>query len=74
MSLLDIKPKDANSVLIMRGGSYKNRNSLDLLKESAEWVEARIYGAIRRAGFDPDENRNLVNFQKRPPELPGTAI
>ena len=21
----------------------------------------------RRAGFDPDENRNLVNFQKRPP-------
>ncbi len=56
----------------MRGGSYKNRNSLDLLKESAEWVEARIYGAIRRAGFDPDEYRNLVNFQKHLPELLGT--
>ena len=67
MSLLDVKPKDASSVLVMRGGPYKDRDSLDLLKESAEWVEARIYGAIRRAGFDPDEKRNLVNFQKPPP-------
>ncbi len=67
MSLLNMKPKDASSVLVMRGGSYKDRNSLDLLKESAEWVEARIYGTIRRAGFDPDEERNLVTFQKRPP-------
>ncbi len=67
MSLLDIKPKDVSSVLVMRGGPYKGRNSLDLLKESAEWVEARIFGTIRRTGFDPDENRNLVNFQKRPP-------
>lgn len=67
MSLLDVKPEDASSVLIMRGGRYKDRNSLDLLKESAEWVETRIYSAIRRAGFDPDENRNLVSFQKRPP-------
>ena len=64
MSILHIKPEDAEYVLIMRGGPYKNRNSLDLLKESAEWVEARIFGAIRRAGFDPDENRNVVNFQK----------
>lgn len=66
MSLLDLKPRDARSVLIMRGGQYKDRNSLDLLKESAEWVESRIFGAIRRAGFEPDEERNLVNFQKRP--------
>lgn len=67
MSLLGMKPKDVSHVLIMRGGPYKDRNSLDLLKESAEWVEARIYGAIHRAGFDPDEDRNPVNFQKRPP-------
>jgi hypothetical protein len=67
ISLLDLKPEDASSILIMRGGLYKDRDSLELLKESAEWVEARIYGAIRRAGFDPDENRNLVSFQKRPP-------
>ena len=67
ISLLGIKPEDVNSVLVMRGGRYKDRDSLELLKESAEWVEARIYGAITRAGFDPDENRNAVNFQKRPP-------
>ena len=67
ISLLSMKPKDVNHVLVMRGGPYKDRNSLDLLKESAEWVEARIYSAIRRAGFDPDEDRNLVTFQKRPP-------
>ena len=53
---------------------YKNRNSLDLLKESAEWAEARIYDAIRRTGFDPDEERNVVSFQKRPPGLMETAI
>lgn len=67
MSLLDIKPRDVESVLIMRGGEYKDCNSLDLLKESAEWAEARIYGAIRRAGFDPEEDRNLVTFERRPP-------
>ncbi len=67
MSLLSMKPKDVNRVLVMRGGPYKDRNSLDLLKESAEWVEERIYGAIRRAGFDPDEKRNLATFQKHPP-------
>lgn len=67
MTLLSIKPKDAEPVLAMRGGAYEGRNSLDLLKESAQWVEARIFDAIRRAGFDPDEERNLVNFQTRPP-------
>ena len=66
-SLLEVEPKDAGAVLIMRSGPYKDHNSLDLLKEGAEWVEERIFGAIRRAGFDPDEDRNLVNFQKRPP-------
>lgn len=65
LSILDVKPKETSSVLIMRGGAYKNRNSLELLKESADWVEARIFGAIRRAGFDPNEYRNLVSFQKR---------
>ena len=61
--LLSIGSEDANSVLIMRSGPYKNCNSLDLLKESAKWVEARIYDAIRRAGFDPDENRNVGTFE-----------
>jgi hypothetical protein len=67
------------SVLIMRGGHYKNHNSLDLLKESADWIQARIFGAICRAGFDPEEYRRIGDFQKRPPthgsllgSLPGT--
>lgn len=67
MSLLEIKPQDTKSILIMRGGLYKGRDSLDLLKESAEWVEERIFNAIQRAGFDPDENRNVVTFKKPPP-------
>lgn len=67
MSLLDLKPQDAQSILIMRGGRYKGRDSLELLNESAGWVETRIYNAIIRAGFSPDENRNLVTFQERPP-------
>ncbi len=73
MALLSVKPKDAKSVLIMRSGPFKDRNSLDLLQESAEWVEERIFGSIRRAGFDPDEYRNLVTFEKPPPAPPGGA-
>ena len=68
ISLLSIKPEDVNSVLIMRDGWYKNCNSLDLLKKSAEWVEERICSAIRRAGFDPDEKRNLITFEKHSPD------
>lgn len=63
-SLLSIKPEDSNTVLVMKDGPYKGRNSLELLKESAEWVEARIFAAIGRAGFDPDEPRNLFSFGK----------
>jgi hypothetical protein len=62
IALLNLKPKDAEAVLVMRGGIYEGRDSLELLKESAEWVEARIFGAIRNAGFDPEENKNVVNF------------
>ena len=64
ISILSVKPEDTRAVLAMRNGPYKNRDSLDLLKESAEWAEARIYAAIRRAGFDPDEERNLRNFER----------
>ena len=73
MSLLTIKPEDVDAVLIMRDGPYKNRNSLDLLKESADWVEERIVSAIRRSGFDPDEERNLKTFEKHSPDLAATT-
>lgn len=71
MTLLTVRPKEAKSVLIMRSGHFKDRNSLELLQESAEWVEERIFGAIRRAGFDPDERKNLATFEKPPPAPPG---
>ena len=66
LSLLALNEDGASLVLLMEGGPYKGRNSLDLLKEGADWVEARIFSVIRRAGFDPDEERGLVHFQPRP--------
>lgn len=66
LSLLMLNDDDARPMLLMRSGAYAGRDSLDLLKESADWVEERIFNAIRRAGFDPDEDRGLVHFQPRP--------
>jgi hypothetical protein len=65
-SLLKIDDDGARPALLMRGGHFSGRNSLDLLKEGADWVEHRIFDTIRRAGFDPDEQLGLVNFQPRP--------
>lgn len=66
LSLLMSEDDGARPVLLMRDGPFIGRNSLDLLKEGAEWVEARIFDAIRRAGYDPEENRGLVHFEARP--------
>lgn len=66
LTLLALAGDDAKLVLMMRGGRFEGRNSLELLTEGADWVEARIFGAIRRAGFDPEEPRGLVHFQSRP--------
>jgi hypothetical protein len=67
ISLLAIKPDTAKSVLMMRHGFYQGRNSLELLKEGADWVEQRIFNAIERAGFKPEEQRRLGDFQLRVP-------
>lgn len=66
LSLLILDDDGARPVLKMRGGAFEGRDSLELLKESADWVEARIFGAIRRAGFDPEEKRNLLHFRSPP--------
>jgi hypothetical protein len=66
-SLLAVKPDKATSVLLMRHGHFKGRNSLELLRESADWVELQIFDAIREAGFDPEEQRRLGDFQNRIP-------
>jgi len=67
LSLLLMEDDDgARPALLMNDGPFKGQNSLDLLKESADWVEERIFGAIRRAGFDPNEARSLGNFMPLP--------
>lgn len=70
-SLLVGRPENVMSVLLMREGAFKGRNSVELLKEAEEWVEARIFSALTRGGFDPEERRNLVTFAPRPPNPPG---
>lgn len=72
LSLLTLNDDGARPMLLMKDGSFKGRNSLELLKEGADWVEARIFGAIQRAGFDPEEKRGLVHFQ--PQAKPGSTI
>lgn len=56
----------AKPVILMRDGEFQGQNSLDLLKEGANWVEDRIFSAIRRAGLDPDERRSLGSFSLPP--------
>jgi hypothetical protein len=56
----------ARPFLKMKAGRFKGRNSLDLLRESADWIEQRIFSAIHRAGFDPEEMRSLGNFSPLP--------
>lgn len=73
LSLLMIDDDGARPILLMNNGPYQGRNSLELLIEAADWVEARIFGAIRRAGFDPEEKRGLVHFDL-PPKLKNSLI
>lgn len=61
-----LAPSDAKRVLLMRQGNYAGEDSLTLLSQAADWVEARIYAAIRRAGFDPNEKRGLWDFREMP--------
>ncbi|TAY52165.1 hypothetical protein [Rhizobium leguminosarum] len=65
LSLLSTRPDDYRSVLVMKEGHYKGHNSVDLLREAADWVDARIISAIERAGLDPNEDRNLINFSEK---------
>lgn len=65
-SIISFKDDDMRPVILMKSGHYKGHNSLDLLKEGADWVETRIFSTIQRAGFDPDEQRSIVNFALRP--------
>ncbi|WP_460931973.1 hypothetical protein [Shinella zoogloeoides] len=63
LALLAARPEDTRTILAMRDGFYQGRNSLELLQEGADWVETRILEAIRSAGFDPDERREINSFK-----------
>ncbi|WP_299872365.1 hypothetical protein [uncultured Sulfitobacter sp.] len=67
LGILDMRPEGSRTVLMMRSGKYEGEDSLKLLKESADWIQERIFAAIKRADFDPEEYRNLVTFKKRNP-------
>lgn len=69
--ILMVDDDGARPVLMMKGGHFEGRDSLDLLKEGADWVEERIFCAVRRAGVDPEEHRSLAYFQPRPKGPPG---
>ncbi|MFK5596820.1 hypothetical protein ACFZ8E_07425 [Methylobacterium sp. HMF5984] len=64
--MMSAEHDDARPVILMREGFYAGRDSLELLHESADWVEARIYDAIGRAGYHPDEYRNAFDFSEMP--------
>lgn len=74
LSLLAVRPSNAKTVLLMRSGSYKGQDSLELLRDSANWVHERICHAITRAGYDPDEERNMHTFAPRPPQAPTPRV
>lgn len=74
INILAGAPENVEFVLAMRGGLYDGRNTLELLREGADWVEARLFAAIHRAGFDPNEERNAVTFEPRPPATNGFGI
>ncbi|MEX0970211.1 MAG: hypothetical protein WD046_07195 [Paracoccaceae bacterium] len=60
-------PENKKTIIEMKHGMYKGRDSIELLEEAAYWIKSRIYSAVERAGFNPDEERSYSNFQPRPP-------
>lgn len=66
LATLFLEQDGARPFILMRSGYYAGRNSLELLNEGANWVEERVFSTIRRAGFNPDEYRNVATFAPRP--------
>jgi hypothetical protein len=55
--LLSIMEEGEKEALLIRNGRYKDRQALDVLTDSAAWVENYILTTIKKAGYDPDETR-----------------
>lgn len=65
LSLLRVEPNAKSTVIEMQHGRYEGKNSIELFESAANWVEERIFSAISNAGFDPEEERNLITFKPR---------
>ena len=61
MSESEARPK-----IMMKAGRYEGADSVELLHEAADWVQNRIFGAVERAGYNPDEKRGIYDFRKMP--------
>ncbi len=64
LSLLDVARESEQMVLFLRRGHFKGQNSMELLRQCAELVEELIFGAIKKAGYEPNEEVYIRDFVK----------
>jgi hypothetical protein len=57
---------EARPKLLMKAGRFAGEDSIDLLRQSANWIQCRIFDAINRAGYDPEEKRGMYDFRRMP--------
>lgn len=74
LSLISMSSSDRIPVIVMSSGFYEGRNSVEVMHEAADWVEDRIFSAIRGAGYDPDEERKVRDFTARERTLAGPGL
>jgi hypothetical protein len=57
LGLLAFMEDGEKETLLIRGGYYEGRQALDVLAEAVIWTEEYILNSIRKAGYDPEEQR-----------------
>lgn len=67
-SLISMYMVSETSRLIVKGGVYRGRDTLELLNEAADWVEERVSSALLRAGY---QLKDRVHFQTWAKETDG---
>lgn len=61
-SLLYMLGEAEEEALILRGGPYAGQLALDVAADATDWAEDYILQAIRKAGFDPEEEVSSSDF------------
>ena len=62
ISLLSVMEEGEKQALLIKSGHYAGHHALELLTEAVNWTEAYILGAIRKAGYDPNERRQIATL------------